>query len=63
MAKMTRQHFYWGSGGGGGGGAGVMGRSLKISVILSNSMCLLGNYTATLLWSCTAGDRTSCKNQ
>lgn len=33
-------------------------RSLKISVISSNGVLLLGNYTATLLWSWTAGDGT-----
>lgn len=60
-AKMTRQHFYWGGGCGGSGGGGGEGRSLKISVISSNSVCLLGNYTATLPWLWTAGDGTFCK--
>lgn len=36
----------------------MQGRSLKTSVISSNSVWLLGNYTATLLGLWTAGDGT-----
>lgn len=46
-------------GGSGGGG----GSSLKISLVSSNSVRLLGNYTATLLQLWTAGDGTFCRNQ
>lgn len=59
-AKMTRQHFYWGCGCAGGGVGGLRGRSLKISVILFNSMHLLGNYTATLWQSRAVRIGTFC---
>ena len=39
------------------------GGSLKISVISSNGVLLLGNYTATLLWSWTAMDGTFLKKK